>query len=142
MQKNILFTLAALFISISSFSQKQQVQVSKDTVLVNGENFLTIKKDLTGVTFADLEGNNLIFLADYLESDSHPAFTKIIFLKEKKMVTNQSVFISRKSLITMLLTEGVLVNGDIDSDALDIFILKYHEEIPTYSKMFIISDDK
>jgi hypothetical protein len=141
MKKNLPVLFATLFISVFAFSQKPQVRVKKNSVLVEGKNYMTLRSDLTGTTFTDLEGNDLIYLAYNLESDSYPAYTKIIFLKELKMVTNQTLFISRKSLINMLITDSVLVDGKIKSDALNIFILKYNEEIPAYTKVIINSDN-
>lgn len=132
--------LAALSISLHLFSFSQ-VKIKNDTVRLDGEIFMTLKSDLIGTTFTDLKGNDLIFLSVNPETEWHPAYTKIIFLKEKIMLTNQSLFISRKSILNMLIRDKVLVDTIIQKDALDIFILKFNEVIPIYTKIVVDSEN-
>ena len=138
MKKYTLLTLLSISLHLFSFSQ---VKIKKDTVRLDGEIFMTLRSDLIGTTFADLKGNDLIFLSVHQQTQWHPAYTKIIFLKEKIMLTNQSLFISRKSILNMLIRDKVLVDTKIQKDALDIFILKFNEVIPIYTKIVVDSEN-
>ena len=138
MKKIYLLPLLIAFLSTNLLiAQKPKVKIKNGYALVDDNACLKFSSNINGTTFSDLEGNELIFLSYKTKTESNPAYTKIIFLKEKKMVTNHSAFLSRKTLIMELISNKVLVDCKMNPDALDIFIMKYHEEIPVYTNVNI-----
>jgi len=109
----------------------QNIKVKKDKVWIDGIHTLNYHGSLNGTTFKTVEGKELFFLSHHTETQTLPAYTKLIFLTQSKMVTNTQVVFTRKILIKTLLDEGILVNGNVVEEKIDNFILKYNEPLPT-----------
>jgi len=82
------------------------------------------------ITFSNLQGRELFFLQHYVKTPTNPAYARIIFLQEKVVVNNRTLFLSRKSLVKLLLEHKVLQGSSLDKEAIDLFKLKFNEVIP------------
>ncbi len=126
-----LFLISIVFSISQSYGQEPNVKIKKDIALVNGKVCLKIQSSWTNCTMIDKEGNDILYFQSYLETNTHPAYSKIIFLQEKKTITNYSAFFTRKNLIKRLIMNKILVDCRLNPENMDLFALKYHEEIPT-----------
>ena len=131
----LLSFLTAFIFTGTVMAQNPKIKIKNGIALVDENPCLKVSSTINGTTFSDLQGNELIFLSYISKTESNPAYTKIIFLQEKKMVTNHSAFLSRKILINELINNKVLVNCGMNPEALDIFIMKFHEEIPVHTNV-------
>ena len=82
--KNIIpLILITIVFTISSFhGQEPNVKIKKDIALVNGKDCLKIQSTYGNCTMTDNEGNDILFFQSYLKTDTHPAYSKIVFLQE------------------------------------------------------------
>ena len=123
--------------AFTNFTSAQDIKIKKNVVSIDTEDYLTFMGDLNGTTFSDLKGNDLFFLSYHTNTETTPAYTKVIFLKEKKIMTNMNLVLTRKALIKTLIENKALVDGKLNEDGIDIFILKFHEQIPVIQKIVI-----
>ncbi|GEM_PF-2264912 len=129
-------TLLIIFVCANS-SYTQDIKIKKNVVYSDNLDYLTYRSDLNGTTFSDLEGNELFFLSYHPKTETTAAYNKVIFLKEKKIMTNMNLVLTRKALIKTLIENKALINGKLNEDGIDIFILKFHEQIPIFQKIVI-----
>lgn len=122
---------------MSSTLHAQKIKLKNKIVNVNQEKILTYRNELNGSTFTNLIGEDLFYVSFYPRTDLSPAYTKIIFLIEKNVMTNHTLVLTRKNLIKSLLQNNVYKNGALDQEAVALFILKFHEDIPSLQKIVI-----
>ena len=127
-------TLLIIF-ACANFTSAQGIKIKKNVVYIDALDYLTYGGDLNGTTFSDLDGNDLFFISYHTKTETNPAYTKVIFLKEKKIMTNMNIVLTRKALIKTLIENRALVDGKLNEDGIDIFILKFHEQIPVIQKI-------
>ncbi|MDG2332363.1 MAG: hypothetical protein P8M05_12295 [Flavobacteriales bacterium] len=131
MKKIVLFLFLAISINIeTSYCQISKIKIKKDTAFVNGEECLKIKSNYGNCTMNDLDGNDILYSQWFLKTDTHPAYSKIIFLEEKITVTNYATPFSKKNLIQTLISDKVLVECKLNPEKIDLFFLKYNEVLP------------
>lgn len=124
--------ITTLFISLFAVATiaQSEVKIKKEDVLIDGQLVMKNRSQFgAGTTFSDMSGKDILFLQHVTETDQLPAYAKIIFIQEKEMLTNQTLFLSRKSFITLLLNNRVLVNGRIDAEQIPLFKMKFHEQV-------------
>lgn len=128
----LIFCLPLLSLAQTS---EPEIKIKSNKVYVNNKACLSVRSDINGTTFSDLSGKELIYLVYYSETTTNPSYTKIVFLQEKRIITNLNSFISRKILIKELIHNDVLVNCGINPEGIETFALKFHDEIPTFTKI-------
>ena len=127
--KNLL-TILILALGFHGISQEQEVKIKKDDVFVDGEKCLKANSKFgEGTSFTDLAGNELVYFEYVTGVPNYPDYYKIIFVQDEIMITNQSLIISRKGLISMLIENEVLNDCTVDSSKIQMFKFKYHEEV-------------
>lgn len=142
MKKITLLLLIAMICSISSsYGQKTKVKIKKGIVFVEGKECLNIASSWGECTLIDKEGNDILHCQWFLKTDFHPAYRKIIFLREKVTITNYSTPFSKKNLIQNLIASKVLVDCEFNPENIDWFALKYDEEIPTSNNINVNVND-
>lgn len=133
----IKFSILSLFFLVGSILYAQKIKLNHKIVKVDHEKTFTYRNELNGSTFTNLNGEDLFYVSFHPRTDLSPAYTKLIFLKEKKIMTNHTLVLTRKNLIKSLLQNNVYHNGVLDQEALALFILKFHEDIPSLQKIVI-----
>ncbi|MGV7105179.1 hypothetical protein [Flavobacterium sp. U410] len=138
--KKLLF-LSAIF--VCGFSLAQEVEIKKDKVFLNGNEFLKYEKiNIANHSFYDMNDNEIINFRtfnnetpDYVDDD----FYVINFIEQKAKVESTdfsrivSFLNSKKScekLIKWMVKDKVLrEDGTIDDSKLENLIMKYNENI-------------
>lgn len=132
----ILLTFLIALLSTVSFGQDDvQVKIKKGLIYVNGEAWLKRKIEGSTAIIKDLDGNEIIVIRNYDETNSHinDDYQKIIFLDQKKSFTTTYIYWP-KPFVKRLIEAKVLVDGKIDESALDKFIYRQDEDIESKSK--------
>ena len=133
MRSSFLLTLLLLLYSGSGFSQTK-VKLKKNTVYLNGEEFLSFEKKSHGAELVvyELNTKNELFSAignlgdPNIDSDD---IYKLIFAESGKSMEYSPPYWNKR-LIQWLLEQEVLTSdGTINEEKLDSFIKKYDEKL-------------
>ncbi len=126
--KKLLFTVTIFCISIVAFGQ--EIKIKDNTVFVDGKECLKINvSDPNNITFLDMNGKEIIFLKYIHNTKYGSVYCKITFLEQKKSFTSKNYIYTKKLLIKRLVAEKLLENCSINSDKLDVFLLKFDENV-------------
>ena len=93
--------------------------------------------DANNITFSDLEGNEIVFLKYIHDTKIHDTYVslynKITFIQQKKSFTSKDYIYTKALLVKRLINEKILENCKINSSKLDVFIMKFDENVEDYS---------
>lgn len=125
--------LAMLFLLFCSSAFCQDVDFKKNIVVIDGKECITMsQEDAVSISYADMEGNELLFLRFIHGSKYGSLYNKVTFVDQKLSFTSQSYIYTRKMLIQKLVQNKVIQDCKINLENLQKFILKYDEDIERY----------
>lgn len=92
-----------------------------------------------GYFIYDANGEEIVYMQYYDKTDVQPAYTKIVFVQQGKVITNQSSTFTRKGLVRQLYDGKVISGCTIDETKIDGFVAKFHDNIPTVPQVRVIN---
>lgn len=126
--------LSLVLLSVSGYSFSQKVKLKKNTIYLDGNEFLSFEKKSHGSEFViyELNTKNELFsaignLGDF--NDDSDDIYKLFFTASEKSMEYSPPYWNKQLILWLLEQEVLTYEGTIDESKIDVFIKKYDEKL-------------
>lgn len=123
--------LFALFLMCSTLAVRaQEITFDHRIASVDGKPCLQIKpSDANDISFLNMDGEELFFLKYTNSQITGTRYCKVLFIKQRAQLTASNYMFTQKDLVKKLIKEGVIKDGALVDDKVELFIAKWDERV-------------